>query len=434
MPAQRTITPLDGSELVDPQYLGTGTPDGTKFLRDDQTYAVPTGAGAAPNSADYLVGTADAGLTSEIVVGTTPGGELGGTWASPTVDATHSGSSHTGAAAAAVTTHEAASDPHTGYRLESADHSHASTGLQAGTVAHSALTGLTTGDDHTQYQKESEKDAANGYAGLDAGALVPIAHLASGTPTGSKFVRDDGTLAVPGGTGAPPDADYLVGTSNGGLSAEIVVGTTPGGELGGSWGTPTVDASHAVTTGQSSQHARGQEPYVYPTGVTHTTTFTAANMPANGGSRATRYVLGAPMYLDSVTVWNTDTGTARTWGWDLYYQNDPASATCTRVAASNADSTFTPSAASARTIVAGSAPVLLQPGVYWLVIQSRHATNTFGLGIVAAAAALALNMAQSKTTTNPNGATLDMSTGWSRLTSQIGAVLQGRVFNEGALF
>jgi hypothetical protein len=36
---------------------------------------------------DYLVGTASAGLTSEIVVGPTPGGQLGGTWASPTVDA-----------------------------------------------------------------------------------------------------------------------------------------------------------------------------------------------------------------------------------------------------------------------------------------------------------------------------------------------------------
>ena len=51
------------------------------------------GAGA-PNNANYLVGTAHAGLTAEIVVGTTPGGELGNTWASPTVDATHSGSAH----------------------------------------------------------------------------------------------------------------------------------------------------------------------------------------------------------------------------------------------------------------------------------------------------------------------------------------------------
>jgi hypothetical protein len=29
-----------------------------------------------------------------VVVGATPGGELGGTWSSPTVDATHSGSAH----------------------------------------------------------------------------------------------------------------------------------------------------------------------------------------------------------------------------------------------------------------------------------------------------------------------------------------------------
>lgn len=48
----------------------------------------------APSDADYLVGTAHAGLSAEIVVGTTPGGELGGTWGSPTVDATHSGSAH----------------------------------------------------------------------------------------------------------------------------------------------------------------------------------------------------------------------------------------------------------------------------------------------------------------------------------------------------
>lgn len=54
----------------------------------------PAGIGAAPSTVDYLVGTASGGLSAEIVVGTTPGGELGGTWASPTVDATHSGSAH----------------------------------------------------------------------------------------------------------------------------------------------------------------------------------------------------------------------------------------------------------------------------------------------------------------------------------------------------
>ena len=32
--------------------------------------------------------------------------------------------------------------------------------------------------------------------------ILPIANMATGTPTGSKFVRDDGTLAVPAGSGA----------------------------------------------------------------------------------------------------------------------------------------------------------------------------------------------------------------------------------------
>jgi hypothetical protein len=50
--------------------------------------------GGAPTTADYLVGTSQGGLSAEIVVGTSPGGELGGTWASPTVDAVHSGSAH----------------------------------------------------------------------------------------------------------------------------------------------------------------------------------------------------------------------------------------------------------------------------------------------------------------------------------------------------
>lgn len=47
-----------------------------------------------PADVDYLVGTASTGLSAEIVVGTTPGGELGGTWAAPTVAATHAGSAH----------------------------------------------------------------------------------------------------------------------------------------------------------------------------------------------------------------------------------------------------------------------------------------------------------------------------------------------------
>lgn len=57
-----------------------------------------------------------------------------------------------------------------------AGHTHvaASTG---GALNHALLTGLTTGDPHTQYQKESEKAVASGYAGLDADGLVPTTQL-----------------------------------------------------------------------------------------------------------------------------------------------------------------------------------------------------------------------------------------------------------------
>ncbi len=87
-------------------YVVAGTAGGGKTFVCTNT-TVPTidttaltfadytpGGSSAPTTADYLVGTSQAGLSAEIVVGTTPGGELGNTWASPTVDATHSGSAH----------------------------------------------------------------------------------------------------------------------------------------------------------------------------------------------------------------------------------------------------------------------------------------------------------------------------------------------------
>lgn len=69
------------------------------------------------------------------------------------------------------TDHTAAADPHTGYRLETADHTHASTGAQAGTLDHgTALTGLSD-DDHPQYRLESE----SGTFTLSTTILAPAA-------------------------------------------------------------------------------------------------------------------------------------------------------------------------------------------------------------------------------------------------------------------
>jgi len=104
------------------------------------------------------------------------------------------------------------------------------------------------------------------------GAGVPSHTAPEGTPywdtTNNRlYVNNDGAtawtaLATGAVVAAPADADYLVGTANATLTGEIVAGTVPGGELGGTWGSPTVDAVHGGThaiaqggTGQTTAQA-----------------------------------------------------------------------------------------------------------------------------------------------------------------------------------
>jgi len=182
---------LDGAGLVPPGQLGGGGADATKFLRGDQSWQVPAGGGdvhaihdnvageiaavtekvtpvsadllliedsaagdvkkrvqvgnlpggGAPTTADYLVGTAQGGLSAEIVVGTTPGGELGGTWAAPTVDATHSGSAHHASASASDGKHTVASQVISGVTA---------TATQEGHVELATIAETDTGTDATR--------------------------------------------------------------------------------------------------------------------------------------------------------------------------------------------------------------------------------------------------------------------------------------------
>jgi len=49
---------VDGGGLIPPSELATGTPDGTKFLRDDNVWAVPAGGGGGGGSPNLDGGTA----------------------------------------------------------------------------------------------------------------------------------------------------------------------------------------------------------------------------------------------------------------------------------------------------------------------------------------------------------------------------------------
>lgn len=143
------------------------TPAGTIAATDVQAAIEEVAAAAtgAPTDGTYLVATASGELSAEVVVGATPQGELGGTWADPTVDATHSGSSHASVQAAAEATADAALTAHVG-----------------------------AADPHTGYQKESEKAAANGYASLGADSKVPTSQLPALAITDTFVVASEAAM------------------------------------------------------------------------------------------------------------------------------------------------------------------------------------------------------------------------------------------------
>lgn len=241
--------------------------------------------GGAPDTADYLVGTAQGGLSAEIVVGTTPQGELGGTWGSPTVDTTHAGSSHASVqsaaeatAAGALAAHAAAGDPHAGYLKEGDfDDIDFLVGTATGFTAAEIVVGTTPGGELGGTWASPTVDATHSgstHAATQAAAEATAAAALTGHTGDTSDAHDASAVSfVPAGTVAATDVQaaieevmtesaaadsaifaevlaledvtFLVGAATTHLTSEIVVGATPGGELGGTWAAPTVDATHS---------------------------------------------------------------------------------------------------------------------------------------------------------------------------------------------
>jgi hypothetical protein len=116
----------------------------------------------------------------------------------------------------AVSNHEGAANPHPAYATDTdltnhvgAADPHAVYALDTDLTTHAAAA-----DPHTGYQKESEKGAASGYAGLGANSLVPQAQLGTGSAGGgAKFLADDQTYKAAGGAGTdPPEGSYAPGS------------------------------------------------------------------------------------------------------------------------------------------------------------------------------------------------------------------------------
>lgn len=290
---------------------------------------------------------------------------------------------------------------------------------------------------HTVAKQATDGGASRGagtFCQFLTGGTTPDAFLFGLSDTGAGSLTDH-THAATGSGSTGGGATLSPTTFN---APQTSPGTTEG-RLG--WNT----TDHRLE-GYDTQRARAINPVGWqPVGVAWNYSSTAAlttaqNLAANGGSAAIAIPLSGHMLLDSVSVRNSDTATARTWGWDLYVQRlnngNAGENTLDRVAASSADDSFTPGgAASTRTVTAASGPIYLPAGLYWLVIQNRHATNTFGLACTLTSNNFGPNHNQTKTTTNPNGATLDfVAATWTKDRNIYAVWLRGRVFGETAIF
>lgn len=146
------------------------------------------------------------------------GGELAGTYPNPTIVAAHAGGTHAATQVAAEATAAVAAATHVA--LPDAHHAASHTLASHSAKAHSDLSSVGANDHHNQAHAVNGAD----HSGTLDDAQIPAA-----------VTRDAEINAI----------DFLVGTAQGFLSGEIVVGTSPGGELGGTWASPTVDAVHS---------------------------------------------------------------------------------------------------------------------------------------------------------------------------------------------
>lgn len=177
---------------------------------------------------------------------------------------------------------------------------------------------------------------------------------------------------------------------------------------------------------------QGYQPYAMPIGYATGSAYTNSfNLPAISGTILVPITLSGPMLLQSVQVLNNDTATQRTWRWDLYADLDDNVNAILRVATCSAPETFTPSAASMRTLTAANAPVLLPPGNYYLAIQNTHATSTFALGAQIPGGNFSVTLTKTKTTGGTNGATLDIiAATWAASPTTPAVTLRGRAAGD----
>lgn len=261
---------------------------------------------------------------------------------------------------------------------------------------------------------------ARGGTGQDLSASSGVLLLTAGTAS---------ALATTGSGNAVRATDPAVNMASGSLVLPATASALATTEGAAKWDTTLKQSVIYDGTRERTVSPVGFQPFALPNGHLISSAYSAVvTLAAAGGTIVIPMFLHASMLLQSVSVVNTDVSGAKTWGWDLYIDRNNGSNSINRVVGSTSDESFTATVASLRTINASTAGIYLAPGCYYLAVQNRHASNTFGLGTQSnSASVLDSTQAKTKTTTNPNGSTLDIiAATWTASKNSPGVRMNGR--------
>jgi hypothetical protein len=334
---------------------------------------------------------------------------------------------------AAMSSHEGASDPHTGYVRESLVD--AKGDLLVATADNTPARLAVGTDGHVLTADSTEASGVKWAAGGGGGGAALTVQEIDGTPSDTAVtvirvtngkLTDNGagdvTLDLSGGA-VGPATDITV--SDGALT------TTEGKIL---WRGTRKVLDLYDNARERAMSAVGWQPFALQLGASNgvTASVTAA-LAANGGTGVVPIDVTGHLLLDGIAVYNMDATLARELEWRLYEDRANASNSVNEIAGANGTLSFTAAANAVRTSKVAT-PVYLGPGIYWLALRNTHASNSFGIAVTTPSRlSVSTPCWLTKTLGSALGSTLDLvAATWSIDGNQVSARLDGRVLAMGA--